>query len=69
MLFRSPASPDKIKAGMDAIAAGEEPFKPEKYFLGDDMYERLADIKEHPVTFGGDSFYAPLDDKNAAKPF
>ena len=54
---------------VDAIAAGEAPFKPEKYFLGDDMYERLADIKEHPVTFGGDSFYEPLDDKNAAKPF
>jgi aldehyde oxidoreductase len=68
-IYELPASPDKIKAGMDAIAAGEEPFKPEKYFLGDDMYERLADIKEHPVTFGGDSFYAPLDDKNAAKPF
>ena len=68
-VYELPASPDKIKAGMDAIAAGEAPFKPEKYFLGDDMYERLADIKEHPVTFGGDSFYEPLDDKNAAKPF
>ena len=33
------------------------------------MSERLSVIKEHPVTFGGDSFYAPLDDKNAAKPF
>ena len=68
-VYELPASPDKIKAGMDAIAAGEAPFQPEKYFLGDDMYERLADIKEHPVKFGGDSFYEPLDDKNAAKPF
>lgn len=68
-VYELPASPDKIKAGMDAIAAGEAPIQPEKYFLGDDMYERLADIKEHPVKFGGDSFYEPLDDKNAAKPF
>ena len=68
-VYELPASPDKIKAGMDAIAAGQEPYKPAKYFLGGDLYEELEYIKAHPVTFGGDSFYEPLDDKNAAKPF
>ncbi len=68
-IYELPALPEKIKAGMDALAAGKEPYKPEPYFLGSDLYEELGNIKAHPVTFGGDSFYQPLDDKDAAKPF
>jgi len=68
-VYELPATPDKIKAGMDAIAAGQEPYKPEKYYLGGDLYEDLDYIKANPVPFGGDAFFVPLDDKNAARPF
>lgn len=68
-IYELPALPEKIKSRMDAIASGQQPYKPEKYFLGGDLYEELDYIKDNPVPFGGDAFYVPLDDKNAARPF
>lgn len=44
-IYELPASPDKVKAGMDAIARGEDPYKPEKYYLGEDMYDVLEELK------------------------
>ncbi|MFR1310509.1 MAG: hypothetical protein ACLSCO_17630 [Gallintestinimicrobium sp.] len=32
-----PALPEKVKAGLDAIAKGEKPYEPKKYFLGSDI--------------------------------
>lgn len=64
-----PALPEKVKAGLDAIAKGEEPYEPKKYFLGSDMYEELENIKENPVQVGTQSFYVSLDDPTAERPF
>ena len=44
-----PASPKKVKEGLDAIAEGREPYAPEKYFLGEDLYEQLNELKRHPL--------------------
>lgn len=59
-IYEMPATPDKIKAGLDAIAAGKPCPKPNKYFLGSDLYEELEDIKANPVKFGGEDFFQPL---------
>ena len=64
-----PALPEKVKAGLDAIAKGEKPYAPKKYFLGSDMYEELENIKENPVQVGAQSFYVSLDDPTAERPF
>ncbi|MDR1705264.1 MAG: molybdopterin-dependent oxidoreductase [Clostridiales bacterium] len=61
-VYELPATPDKIKAGLDAIAAGKEPPKPWKYFLGSDLYEELENIKANPVKFGGEDFFVPLNE-------
>jgi len=55
-----PATKEKIKAGLDAIAAGKKPAAPKKYFLGSELYEELENIKAHPVPFGGNHFFQPL---------
>ena len=44
-IYELPATPAKVKAGMDALARGEEPYKPEKYYLGEDMYDVLEELK------------------------
>ena len=59
-IYVMPATPDKIKAGLDAIAAGQPCPKPQKYFLGSDLYEELENIKANPVKFGGEDFFIPL---------
>ncbi len=43
-----PALPAKVKAGLEAKAAGKS-FAPKKYYLGPDLYDTLDDIKAHPV--------------------
>jgi aldehyde oxidoreductase len=48
-IYEMPAAPAKIKAGLGAIAAGGEPHKPGKYFLGSELYEELENIKANPV--------------------
>lgn len=59
-IYELPALPAKVKAGLDALAAGKEPEKPKKYFLGSDLYEELENIRANPVKFGGDDFFVPL---------
>ncbi len=44
-----PASPAKVKAGIEALAKGETPYTPKKYFLGSDLYEEMENIKNNPV--------------------
>ncbi len=44
-----PASPKKVKAGLDALAKGEIPEIPKKYFLGSDFYEEMEYIRNNPV--------------------
>ena len=58
-----PATPAKVKAGLDAIAAGGRPEEPAKYFLGSDLYEELDDIKANPVKYDGEAdFFRALGD-------
>ena len=47
-IFELPASPAKIKDAMEKAQAGEEIVSP-KYYLGEDMYDVLEDIKNNPV--------------------
>ena len=45
-----PARPEKVKAGIEALAAGKpNPNVPEKYFLGSDFQETMEDIRLHPA--------------------
>jgi aldehyde oxidoreductase len=48
-VYEMPATPAKVKAGIDALASGEKPYKPSKYFLGSELYEELENIKANPV--------------------
>ncbi|HWQ43119.1 MAG TPA: molybdopterin cofactor-binding domain-containing protein [Desulfosporosinus sp.] len=47
-IYELPASPEKVKAAMEAKARGEE-LKPKKYYLGADLYDELDEIKANPV--------------------
>ena len=60
-IHEQPALPEKIKAGLDAIAKGEKPYAPERYFLGSDLFEELEEIIANPVKFGGEDFFEPLN--------
>ena len=48
-VYELPASPAKVKAGLDIIAAGGKVAPPKKYFLGSDLYDELEKIKNNPV--------------------
>lgn len=48
-IYELPATPGKVKAGIDMIAAGKEIKPPRKYFLGSDLYEEIEKIKSNPV--------------------
>ena len=46
-----PAYPEKIKAGLDALAKGEPDTNiPKKYFLGSDFHEEMDYIRNNPMT-------------------
>ena len=68
-IHEMPALPAKVKAGLDAIAKGEEPYAPAKYYLGPDMYEELEAIKNDPKEYDSYNFYVSLDDPDAERPF
>jgi len=48
-IYELPATPEKIKAGLEKLSKGEiiEPQK--KYFLGSDFYEEMEYLKNNPV--------------------
>jgi len=48
-IYELPATADKIKAGLDILAAGGTVQPPPRYWLGSDLYEELEEIKDHPV--------------------
>ena len=68
-IHEMPATKEKIKAGLDAIAAGKNPPAPKKYFLGSDLYDELENIKANPKPFGGNDFFVPLGGENAERFF
>jgi aldehyde oxidoreductase len=48
-VYELPATPDKVKAGIETLAAGGKIEPPEKYFLGSDFDELIEDIRNNPV--------------------
>lgn len=48
-IYDLPATPDKIKAGLEKLAAGEKLIPPKPYFLGSELYGELDDIRSNPV--------------------
>jgi aldehyde oxidoreductase len=47
-IYALPATPDKVKAALEAKERGEDPTPP-KYYLGSDFEEELAFIKANPI--------------------
>jgi aldehyde oxidoreductase len=68
-VYEMPATPDKVKAGLDILATGGKIDPPQKYFLGSDLYEELENIKANPVKFGGEDFFVPLGGASAERFF
>lgn len=65
-----PATPAKVKVGIDAIAAGRKPETPKKYFLGSELYDELEDIKANPVKYEGEpDFFRSLGGSTTEKFF
>jgi aldehyde oxidoreductase len=46
-IYDVPATPSKVKALMEAKKLGNE-YKPEKYYLGPDLYEDMDYIEKNP---------------------
>ena len=59
-VYEMPATKEKVKAGLDILAAGGKIDSPKKYFLGSDLYDELENIKANPVPYGGIDFFKPL---------
>jgi aldehyde oxidoreductase len=51
-IYAIPATPEKVKAAMEATAQGKEVI-PDKYFLGSDLFDELDDRQENPVETAG----------------
>jgi aldehyde oxidoreductase len=47
-VYELPATPDKIKAGLEALKQGKD-IKPAKYYLGNDFEDELEYIKSNPI--------------------
>lgn len=48
-IYELPATPEKIKAGLEKLAKGEKVEPPKKYFLGSDFFEEMEYIKNNPL--------------------
>jgi aldehyde oxidoreductase len=48
-IYELPASPNKVKAGLERVASGEKTEPPKKYFLGSDFLEEIENIRNNPV--------------------
>jgi aldehyde oxidoreductase len=68
-VYEMPATKEKVKAGLDILAAGGKIEPPKKYFLGSDLYEELENIKANPVPFGGNDLFVPLGGADAERFF
>ncbi len=48
-IYELPAYPEKVKAGLDLLAAGGKVEPPKKYFLGSDFYDEIEKLKANPI--------------------
>jgi aldehyde oxidoreductase len=68
-IYEMPATKEKVKAGLEILAAGGKVTPPKKYFLGSDLYDELENIKANPVKYGGDDFFIALGDSDSERFF
>lgn len=47
-IYELPASPEKVKDGIEKINSGEKVLPPERYYLGEDFYEEMKEIERNP---------------------
>jgi aldehyde oxidoreductase len=47
-IYELPATAEKVKAGLETLAAGGKITPPQKYFLGSDLYEEMENIRNNP---------------------
>jgi len=50
-IYELPATPEKVKEGLDILAAGGKIEPPKKYFLGSDFYDEMENIKANPMSW------------------
>ena len=48
-IYEIPATPAKVKEGLDILAKGGKIDPPKKYFLGSDFYEEMEYLRNNPV--------------------
>ncbi len=48
-IYELPATPAKIKAGLETLVKGDKIEPPRKYFLGSDLQEEIEQIKANPI--------------------
>jgi aldehyde oxidoreductase len=48
-IYELPARPEKVRAALEANARGES-IKPDKYYMGGDLHEKIDYIRANPVT-------------------
>lgn len=60
-IYELPAKPEKLKAAIDAKARGEE-IKPDKYYLGGDLFDLLDECAANPVPDDVNRRYMRIDD-------
>ena len=48
-VYELPATPQKVKAGLELLAAGGRIDPPKKYYLGPDFYDEIERLKNNPV--------------------
>ncbi len=50
-IYELPATPEKVKEGLDILAAGGKIEPPKKYFLGSDFYDEMENIKANTMSW------------------
>ena len=68
-IYELPATKEKVKAGLDILAAGGKIEPPKKYMLGTELYEELVEINDNPVEYGGKDYFKPLGSGGSGKFF
>jgi aldehyde oxidoreductase len=59
-IYELPASPEKVKAGLDILAAGGVIEPPAPYYMGSDFNDELEDIIANPVPLEGERLFVEV---------
>jgi aldehyde oxidoreductase len=55
-IYELPATRQKVKAGLEALARGGQVRPPARYFLGSELYDELENIRTNPLPPHPDGF-------------